>query len=500
MIDQILMYNLLKAVPDTMTLILVGDIDQLPSVGAGNVLRDMIDSDVIPVVRLTKIFRQAQTSRIVMNAHRINAGQKSDLRGGKDADFFFQEMEEPEEIAKRIVDLVKTKLPNYYKVPRTDIQVLTPMQCGVIGAANLNMELQKALNPEGFALQRGGVHYRLCDKVMQIRNDYDKDVFNGDIGTVVYVDVQDKELTVNFDGREVKYDATELDELVLAYATTIHKSQGSEYPIVVMPITMSHYIMLQRNLIYTGITRAKKILVMVGTKKALFYAIRNVTVSERNTRLKERLQLGMEEIPQKRTPKESQDRKTQAAGSEEKKPASRFVVFDVETPNRRNNRMSAIGITVIEDGKIADEFFTLVNPEQPFDPFNVQLTGIDEAAVRNAPTFPEAWERIGPFMNSGMLVAHNAVFDLGVLKKCLADYRIEWKPYVRYVCTVQMGRTLLPGMSHKLNVLCDHYGIALDHHQAESDSHACAEILLKYLQDGAEIRKHIRTYSFTKKP
>lgn len=204
-------------------------------------------------------------------------------------DFFFQEMEEPEEIAKRIVDLVKTKLPNYYKVARSDIQVLTPMQRGVIGAANLNMELQKALNSEGFSLQRGGVHYRVRDKVMQIRNDYDKDVFNGDIGTVVYVDTQDKELTVNFDGREVKYDVTELDELVLAYATTIHKSQGSEYPIVVMPISMSHYIMLQRNLIYTGITRAKKILVMVGTKKALFYSVRNVTVSERNTRLKERL-------------------------------------------------------------------------------------------------------------------------------------------------------------------------------------------------------------------
>ncbi len=491
MIDQILMYNLLKAVPDTMTVILVGDIDQLPSVGAGNVLRDIIDSETVPVVRLTKIFRQAQTSRIVMNAHRINAGQRPDLRGGKEADFFFQEMEEPEEIAKRIVDLVKTKLPNYYKVARSDIQVLTPMQRGVIGAANLNVELQKALNPEGFSLQRGGVHYRVRDKVMQIRNDYDKDVFNGDIGTVVYVDTQDKELTVNFDGREVKYDVTELDELVLAYATTIHKSQGSEYPIVVMPISMSHYIMLQRNLIYTGITRAKKILVMVGTKKALFYSIRNVTVSERNTRLKERLQEHTAPFSEVKT-----ETKTETKPPMRQKP--RFVAFDVETPNHRNDRMSAIGITVIEDGRITEEFYTLINPGQEFDYFNVQLTGIDEAAVKDAPTFAEAWPCIEALMNSGMLVAHNAIFDLGVLKKCLKDYGIEWKPYVRYLCTVQMGKKLLPDMSHKLNVMCDHYGIELDHHQADSDSHACAEILLKFLQDGAELRNHIRTYSFDK--
>ncbi len=177
---------------------------------------------------------------------------------------------------------------------------------------------------------------------------------------------------------------------------------------------------------------------------------------------------------------------------------SRFVVFDVETPNRMNNRMSAIGITVIEDGVITEEFFSLVNPEQGFDYFNVQLTGIDEEKVADAPTFPELWEKIEPIMSSGLLVAHNAVFDLGVLKKCLRGYDIEWKPYVRYLCTVQMGKRMLPGMKHNLNILCEYYGIALDHHQADSDSHACAEILLRYLEDGAELKNHFRTFSFTK--
>ena len=174
---------------------------------------------------------------------------------------------------------------------------------------------------------------------------------------------------------------------------------------------------------------------------------------------------------------------------------SRFVVFDVETPNRLNHRMSAIGITVIENGEITDEFYSLVNPETHFDYFNVQLTGISEETVRNAPVFPELWSQIEPVMSSGLLAAHNAIFDMGVLKKCLCDYGIDWKPYVRYLCTVQMGRRILPGMSRKLNVLCDYYGISLDHHQAASDSRACAEILLRYLENGADIRQHIRTYS-----
>ena len=176
----------------------------------------------------------------------------------------------------------------------------------------------------------------------------------------------------------------------------------------------------------------------------------------------------------------------------------RFTVFDVETPNRLSNRMSAIGITVIEDGAIADEFYSLVNPETHFDYFNTKLTGISEETVRNAPVFPELWTRIEPLMSEGLLVAHNAVFDMNVLKKCLCDYGIDWKPYARYICTVQMGRRLLPGMSHKLNVLCDYYGIRLDHHKADSDSHACAEILLRYLESGTDIRQFIRTCSFNK--
>lgn len=289
MIDIMLMYNLLKAIPDTMTVIFVGDTDQLPSVGAGNVLRDIIDSGCFPVVRLTRIFRQAQESRIIMNAHRINAGTFPDISNGHHSDFFFMEREDPEVVLQTITELVQTKLPRYYRIAPSDIQVLTPMQRGIIGAANLNQSLQGALNPEGYSLKRGGYIYRTNDKVMQIRNNYEKEVFNGDIGTVRFVDLEERELTVVFDGREVKYDVSELDELVLAYATTIHKSQGSEYPVVVIPVLMSHFVMLQRNLIYTGITRAKKILVLVGTKKALAYAVRNVTVTKRNTLLSERI-------------------------------------------------------------------------------------------------------------------------------------------------------------------------------------------------------------------
>ena len=290
MIDIMLMYNLLKAVPDTMRVIFVGDIDQLPSVGAGNVLRDIIDSGRFPVVRLTRIFRQAEKSRIIMNAHRINAGQMPDMSNGRTADFFFMNEEDPEKAASTIVDLVKTKLSRYYRTPSSEIQVLTPMQRGVVGAANLNVMLQSAINPEGYELKRAGISYRDGDKVMQIRNNYDKEVFNGDIGIIDHVNVIEKELSVTFDGRSVSYDISELDELVLAYATTIHKAQGSEYPIVVMPILMTHYIMLQRNLIYTGITRAKRILVIVGTRKAVACAVHNVTVTRRNTRLSARIQ------------------------------------------------------------------------------------------------------------------------------------------------------------------------------------------------------------------
>ncbi len=304
MIDIILMNSLLKAIPGTMRLILVGDIDQLPSVGAGNVLRDIIDSGAFPVIRLTRIFRQAQTSRIIMNAHRINEGKMPDISNGSKSDFFFMEQEDPEAAVTEIVKLVQDRLPKYYHVDPAQIQVLTPMQRSVVGATNLNLALQEALNPpeqETFlrgrgkvmmpkpCIRRSGYCFRSGDKVMQIKNNYDKEVFNGDIGIVDSVNEIDRTLTAVFDGRSIEYDITELDELVHAYATTIHKAQGSEYPIVIMPILMNHFVMLQRNLIYTGITRAKKIMVLIGTKKALAYAVKNVTVTKRNTLLRERL-------------------------------------------------------------------------------------------------------------------------------------------------------------------------------------------------------------------
>lgn len=289
MIDILLMNNLLKAVPVGMRLVFVGDIDQLPSVGAGNVLRDIIDSQRIPVVRLVRIFRQAQKSRIVMNAHTINQGRFPDTSNGRDTDFFFMREDDPERAAETIVRLVKERLPRAYRESPDRIQVLTPMQRGVVGAANLNLLLQQALNPSGPSLGRGGYTYRQGDRVMQLRNNYDKDVFNGDLGYIREVDTEDRMLTVDFDGKKVEYDVTELDELTLAYATTIHKAQGSEYPIVVMPVLMTHFVMLQRNLIYTGITRAKKICVLIGAMKALAYAVRDMSVLKRNTSLRERL-------------------------------------------------------------------------------------------------------------------------------------------------------------------------------------------------------------------
>ena len=289
MIDILLMNNLLKAVPVGMRLVFVGDIDQLPSVGAGNVLRDIIDSQRIPVVRLVRIFRQAQKSRIVMNAHAINQGRFPDISNGRDTDFFFLKEDDPERAAATIVRLVKERLSRAYRERPDRIQVLTPMQRGVVGAANLNLLLQQALNPSGPSLNRGGYTYRQGDRVMQQRNNYDKDVFNGDLGYIREVNTEERTLKVDFDGKWVEYDVTELDELTLAYATTIHKAQGSEYPIVVMPVLMTHFVMLQRNLIYTGITRAKKICVLLGAAKALAYAVRNVSVLKRNTRLKERL-------------------------------------------------------------------------------------------------------------------------------------------------------------------------------------------------------------------
>ena len=290
MVDIILMNNLLKAVPNETVVILVGDVDQLPSVGAGNVLKDIIESGIVNVVELTRIFRQAQGSSIINNAHKINKGDFPELKGSRGSDFFFIEEDEPSKVVQSIKELCTKRLPGFYKVdPVNDIQVLCPMQLGETGAVNLNIVLQEALNSSNITIKYGGTTYRYSDKVMQIKNNYDKNVFNGDIGIITKIDTEERTLAISFDGNEVDYDATELDEVVLAYATTVHKSQGSEYKIVVAPFTMQHYMMLQRNLLYTCVTRAKKVMVLVGTKKAVAIAVRNNKTTKRNTRLTERL-------------------------------------------------------------------------------------------------------------------------------------------------------------------------------------------------------------------
>ena len=290
MIDIALMYNLLKAVPDEMTVVFVGDVDQLPSVGAGNVLRDMIDSGAAPVVKLTRIFRQAMGSHIIMNAHRINKGQFPDLKTGSDSDFFFVNQPDNAAIPATIIDLCQKRLPKYFRIKPSAIQVLCPMQRGESGAQNLNAMIQNALNPSKAMLSRGGMEFRYADKVMQVKNNYDKEVWNGDIGRIISVNEEDRTLEVAFEGgAPVSYDVTELDELTLAYATTVHKSQGSEYDVVIIPLTTQHYMMLQRNLLYTGVTRAKKAVVLVGTTKAIAMAVKNDSVAKRYTGLAARL-------------------------------------------------------------------------------------------------------------------------------------------------------------------------------------------------------------------
>ena len=290
MIDILLMNSLLKAIPEEMTLILVGDVDQLPSVGAGKVLSDILNSGVVPFVKLNKIFRQAQKSKIITNAHRINTGGYIDL-DDKDSDFIFIEETETKKAADLIVKLCAEILPEKYDIEPTDIQVLSPMRRGDIGTGPLNLRLQNALNPNGVSMRHGETEFRVDDKVMQIRNNYEKGVFNGDIGFISEIDSKNGTMTIIFDDdNAVHYDSDELDEIVLAYATTIHKSQGSEFPYVVMPIMMSHFIMLQRNLLYTGVTRAKKGLFLIGEKSAVFYAAHNNKIQERNTNLITRLQ------------------------------------------------------------------------------------------------------------------------------------------------------------------------------------------------------------------
>ena len=296
MLDTLLTFHLLKAVPLGATLILVGDVNQLPSIGPGNVLRDIIASRSVPVVELHEVFRQAATSDIIMNAHAVNKGEIPSLenpRGRLSSDFYFFRENDPEKVAELIVDLVKNRIPdNFGFDPMIDIQVLTPMHKGSAGAANLNMLLQQALNPRGRGLQRGERRFCDGDKVMQIRNNYEKDVYNGDIGRIVLADLEDKSVTVNFDERCVSYLWEELDELAPAYAISVHKSQGSEYPAVVLPLLMQHYVLLQRNLLYTGITRGKRLVVLVGESKAFAMAVRNNKTVKRYTWLDRRLGSG----------------------------------------------------------------------------------------------------------------------------------------------------------------------------------------------------------------
>lgn len=288
MVDVPLMHSLLKAVPDGAGLLIVGDIDQLPSVGPGQVLADIIGSGAVPVVRLTEVFRQAAASRIITSAHRINQGQMPDLaRPEGETDFYFVPAADPPQAVARILELVRERIPRRFGLdPVREVQVLCPMNRGGVGARSLNVELQAALNPGAEGVERFGWRFAAGDKVMQVENDYDKEVWNGDIG---FIEAVEAELAVDFDGRTVTYGFGELDALVPAYATTIHKSQGSEYPAVVIPVMTQHFTMLQRNLLYTGVTRGRKLVVLVGQPKAVAMAVKNVTGRRRWSRLAGRL-------------------------------------------------------------------------------------------------------------------------------------------------------------------------------------------------------------------
>jgi len=289
MVDIRLMSHFLEALPESASLILVGDTDQLPSVGPGNVLRDIIRSRAVPCRTLDTIFRQDTTGLIVRNAHHVNKGEMIETSEGA-SDFYFIDTAESDNIITRLVDLVSRRIPQRFGLsPREEIQVLTPMRRNSLGAENLNAVLQQALNPDGASLARGGTVFRTQDRVMQISNNYDKDIYNGDIGFVRAVDSVAREVVVTFDGRPVTYEHADLDELVLAYACTVHKSQGSEYPAVVLVLHTQHFKLLQRNLLYTGITRGRKLVCIVGSQQAMRLAIRNNLVSERRTGLLDRL-------------------------------------------------------------------------------------------------------------------------------------------------------------------------------------------------------------------
>lgn len=290
MIDVKLADDLLAAIPDEAVVVWVGDTDQLPSVGAGCVLGDLIRSGRVASTRLQFIFRQDASGLIVRNAHHVNAGDPLEVRDG-DSDFYFIRAEDPQQALARALDFMTVRIPRKFKMdPLEDVQVLVPMRRGVLGTENLNLEIQKALNPSGESLIRGGASFRAGDRVMQLRNNYDKDVYNGDVGFVKSVDAAAREMVVAFDGRPVKYDAGDLDELVLAYATTIHKSQGSEYPAVILLLHTQHYVMLQRNLLYTALTRGRRLVLLIGSPFAVDQAIKTNDVRERRTGLANRLQ------------------------------------------------------------------------------------------------------------------------------------------------------------------------------------------------------------------
>ena len=292
MVDVVLMNQLLRAVPDNSAVLLVGDVDQLPSVGPGSVLSDLIDSDRVPVAKLTEIFRQAATSQIITGAHAINRGQAPrQTKKGDTTDFYYLTGEDPEELFNKVMAVVTKRLPARFGFdPVQDIQVLAPMNRGGLGARSLNVALQEALNAEAHPrITRYGWTFAPGDKVIQTVNNYDKEVFNGDIGRVQSIDIEEGELLINFDGKDVSYQVSELDEVSLAYATTIHKSQGSEYPCVVIPMAMQHYTLLERNLLYTGVTRGKQLVVIVGQPKAVGMAARTLKSTRRLTNLQARL-------------------------------------------------------------------------------------------------------------------------------------------------------------------------------------------------------------------
>jgi len=288
MIDTVLMHHLLQAVPSCAQLVLVGDGDQLPSVGPGNVLRDIMGASVIPTIELTQVFRQAEFSRITVNAHRINKGSFPLLSGGRD-DFFWIEKDEPEDILEAVTTLVHRHIPERFGLRSADIQVLTPMRRGSLGSSHLNRTLQALLNPSGALLRHGATAFRVGDRVMQLHNDYEKDVYNGDLGCIHGLDEEDNALLVRFGEHLVRYDVRDLDDLDLAYACSVHKSQGSEYPAVVIPLHTQHYMMLQRNLLYTAVTRGRQVVYLVASRRALAITLRNDRRIDRHTLLRQRL-------------------------------------------------------------------------------------------------------------------------------------------------------------------------------------------------------------------